>query len=128
MEKSNYQYYIELETKTPYSKARQKELLLEIYQLERQYDTPVKTVTVSDIIKNTDLENKDEIMSRFGKLNYQDSLTKAEAIEKLIAAGNENGVSQELITQGVAEIIENRKDTPAVDEIMKQLTSTSVTE
>lgn len=121
MEKSNYQYYIELETKTPYSKARQKELLLEIYQLERQYDTPVKTVTVSDIIKNTDLENKDEIMSRFGKLNYQDSLTKAEAIEKLIAAGNENGVSQELITQGVAEIIENRKDTPAVDEIMKQL-------
>lgn len=118
LQQAEYKYYIELETKTPYSKERQKQLLLEIYQLERQYDTPVKTITVSDIIKNTDLENKDVIISRFNNLMFQDAQTKAEAIEKLIASAAEIQVDPNLLTQAVAEIINNNVDTPALDEIM----------
>ena len=121
LESANYQYHIELDTKTPYSKERQKELLLEIYQLERQYDTPIKTVTVSDIIKNTDLESKDEIIARFNNLNFQDAQTKAEAIIKLTSAGSGISLPPELISQAVAEIISNQPETPAVDEVMKAL-------
>ena len=121
LESANYQYHIELDTKTPYSKERQKELLLEIYQLERQYDTPIKTVTVSDIIKNTDLESKDEIIARFNNLNFQDAQTKAEAIIKLTSAGSGINLPPELIGQAVAEIISNQSETPAVDEVMKAL-------
>ena len=118
---AQYKYYIELENKTPYSKERQKELLLEIYQLERQYDTPIKTVTVGDIIKNTDLENRDEILERFNRLNFQDATTKAETIEQLYITGSENGVDQGLLTQAIAEIIGSSKETPAVDEVMNIL-------
>lgn len=121
LEKAKYEYYIELTTKTPYSKERQKELLLEIYQFERQYDTPVKTVTVSDIIKNTDLENKDEMIDRINSISFQDATTKAETIEKMYAAGVENGIDNNLLTSAIAEIIDNRKETPAVDEVMSQL-------
>ena len=119
LQKAEYKYYIELETKTPYSKERQKQLLLEIYQLERQYDTPIKTITVSDIIKNTDLENKDVIISRFNNLTFQDAQTKAEAIEKLIASASGIGVDPNLVTQAVAEVISNAVETPALDEVMK---------
>lgn len=121
LQSSNYNYYIELDTKTPYSKERQKELLLEIYQLERQYDTPIKTVTVSDIIKNTDLENKDEIIARFNNLSFQDATTKAQTVEQIYNAGREYGLAEELLTQAVSEIIDNRKETPAVDEVLGQL-------
>lgn len=116
-----YKYYIELDAKTPYSKEKQKELLLELYTLERQYDTPIKSVTVSDIIKNTDLENKEEIIARFNNLSYQDAETKAQTIEKMYQMGSKFGANPELITQAITEVVNNSKDTPAVDALMQQL-------
>ena len=116
-----YSYYIELESKTPYSKERQKEALLEIFQLERQYNAPIKTVTVSDIIKNTDLENKEEIIERYNQLAYQDAETKTSTITQLYTQATQLGISPELIDQAIAEIIQGVEETPAVDELMKQM-------
>ena len=118
---ANYKYYIELDTKTPYSKERQKEILLELFQLERQYDTPIKSVTVADVIKNMDLENKDEIISRYTTLSYQDATSKAQAIEKIYTMGNQFGVPGELILQAMSEIINTQKETPATDQVMQML-------
>lgn len=121
LEAMRYKYYIELDTKTPYSKERQKELLLEIYQLERQYDSPIKSVTISDIIKHTDLENRDEIIARFNQLTMQDATTKSETIQKFITTSSEIGVDPGLLTQAISEIIASYKETPAVDEIMQMM-------
>lgn len=118
-DRTNYNYYIELETKTPYNREKQKDLLLEIFQLERQYDAPVKTVTVSDIIKNSDIERKDEIIARYNTLTFQDAETKADAITQLYQSGMEVGVDPELLQQAMAEIIANQKDTPAVQEVLQ---------
>ena len=116
---SNYNYYIELESKTPYSREKQKDLLLEIFQLERQYDAPVKTVTVGDIIKNSDIETKDEIIERYNTLTFQDAETKADAITQLYSSGMEVGADPQLLQSAMAEIISNQKDTPAVQELMQ---------
>ena len=121
LKNANYEYYIELDTKTPYSRDRQKELLLELFRLERQYDTPIKTITVGDIIKNTSLENKDEIISRFNNLSFQDASDKAQTVSMLVTQCNEYGISQDLANQAVAEIIGNDKDHPAVDSVLKTL-------
>ena len=118
---SNYNYYIELESKTPYNREKQKDLLLEIFQLERQYDAPVKTVTVGDIIKNSDIETKEEIIERYNTLTYQDAATKADAITQLYASGMEVGIDQELLKQAMSEIISNQTDTPAVKEVMQMI-------
>lgn len=118
---SNYNYYIELETKTPYNREKQKDLLLQIFQLERQYDTPIKTVTVGDIIKNSDIERKDEIIARFNSLTFQDAETKADAITQLYQSGMEFGIDENLLKQAMSEIIANQKDTPAVEEVLKQI-------
>ena len=118
---ANYRYYIELDSKTPYSKERQKEVLLELFQLERQYDTPIKSVTVSDIIQNMDLENKEVIISRFNKLNFQDAQTKADTVMKLAEMGTEFGINPELTNQAISEIIGSLKETPGVDMFMQEV-------
>lgn len=118
---TNYNYYIELETKTPYNRERQKDLLLQIFQLERQYDAPVKTVTVGDIIKNSDIERKDEIIARYNELTFQDAETKADAITQMYQAGMDFGLDPELLKQAMSEIISNQKDTPAVKEVLDQI-------
>lgn len=124
LKEANYRYYIELDSKTPYSKERQKEVLLELFQLERQYDTPIKSVTVSDIIQNMDLENKDIIISRFNKLNFQDAKTKADTVMKLSEMGTEFGINPELTNQAISEIIGSLKETPGVDMFMQEVEKT----
>ena len=114
-----YNFHVELNKKSQYSQDKQKQELMDLF--ERQYDAPVKTITVSDIIKNSDLVNKDEIIARYTSLNSQDAQTKAETIEKMITSSTELGIPQELVTQAVTEIIAGGQDHPATDQLMKML-------
>lgn len=116
-----YKFYIELDKKSQYSKDKQKQTLMDLFQFERQYDAPVKTITVSDIIKNSDLINKDEIIARYNSLNSQDAQTKAETIDKLINTANSMGISQDLIVQSTAEIISGGDEHPATDQLMQMI-------
>ena len=121
MKDLEYKFYIELDKKSQYSKEKQKQTLMDLFQFERQYDAPVKTITVSDIIKNSDLVNKDEIIARYNSLNSQDAQTKAETIDKLINTANKMGISQDLIIQATAEIISGGDEHPATDQLMKMI-------
>lgn len=121
MKDLEYSFYIELDKKSQYSKDKQKQTLMDIFQMERQYDAPIKTITVSDIIKNSDLVNKDEIIARYNSLNSQDAETKAETIEKIIGSSQMLGIPEELVTQAITEIIAGGQDHPATDQLMKML-------
>ena len=121
MKDLEYNFYVELDKKSKYSQEKQKQELIDLYQFERQYDTPVKTITVPDIIKNSGLVNKDEIIERYNTLNAQDAETKAETIEKLVSAAQELNIPQDLVTQSITEIISGTEDTPATDELLGQI-------
>lgn len=121
MKDLEYKFYIELDKKSQYSKDKQKQTLMDLFQFERQYDAPVKTITVSDIIKNSDLINKDEIIARYNNLNSQDAQTKAETIDKIISTANDMGISQDLIIQATAEIISGGNEHPATDQLMQMI-------
>ena len=121
MKDLEYKFYIELDKKSQYSKDKQKQTLMDLFQFERQYDAPVKTITVSDIIKNSDLINKDEIIARYNNLNSQDAQTKAETIDKIISTANDMGISQDLVIQATAEIISGGNEHPATDQLMQMI-------
>ena len=121
MKDLEYKFYIELDKKSQYSKDKQKQTLMDLFQFERQYDAPVKTITVSDIIKNSDLINKDEIIARYNNLNSQDAQTKAETIDKIISTANDMGISQDLVIQATAEIISGGNEHPATDQVMQMI-------
>lgn len=121
MKDLEYKFYIELDKKSQYSKDKQKQTLMDLFQFERQYDAPVKTITVTDIIKNSDLVNKDEIIARYNSLNSQDAQTKAETIDKIISTANDMGIPQELVVQATAEIIAGGNEHPATDQVMQMI-------
>lgn len=121
MKDLEYKFYIELDKKSQYSKDKQKQTLMDLFQFERQYDAPVKTITVSDIIKNSDLVNKDEIIARYNNLNSQDAQTKAETIDKIISTANDMGIPQDLVIQATAEIIAGGNEHPATDQVMQMI-------
>ena len=121
MKDLEYNFYVELDKKSQYSKDKQKQELMDLFQFERQYDAPVKTITVSDIIKNSDLVNKDEIIARYNDLNSQDAQTKAETIDKIFNSAGEMGIPEELVTQAIAEIIAGGQEHPATDQLMQML-------
>ena len=121
MKDLEYKFYIELDKKSQYSKDKQKQTLIDLFQFERQYDAPVKTITVSDIIKNSDLINKDEIIARYNSLNSQDAQTKAETIDKIISTANDMGIPQDLVIQATAEIISGGNEHPATDQLMQMI-------
>lgn len=116
-----YDFSVELDKKSQYSKDQQKQDLLDLFQFERQYDAPIKTITVADIIKNSNIENKEEILSRYNNLTNQDAETKAQTIEKIVTVCSDLGIDEQLITQSITEIISNSKETPATDQVMKMI-------
>ena len=121
MKDLEYNFYVELDKKSQYSKEKQEQTLKDLFQFERQYDVPIKTITVSDIIKNSDLVNKDEIIARYNNLNSQDAETKAETIDTMVQTSIELGIPQELVVQAISEIISGGNEHPATDQLMQMM-------
>lgn len=121
MKNLEYKFKIELDKKTQYSKDKQKQELMDLFQFERQYDVPVKTITVPDIIKNTQLVNKEEILARYTNENFASADEKAETITRLVQVSDEFQIPEELLTQAITELIAGGEDHPALDKLMKSI-------
>ena len=115
-----YSFYINMDVRTPYSKEKTKRLMQELYQMERQYDAPVKTIQVLDIIEQYDVPNKEELVVRYKNLSQKDSQAKADAITQWVTITSQYGVDANMISQGIIEIIDG-KEIPTVDAIIAQI-------
>lgn len=118
-----FKYYIELDTKDKYSKAKQRQELMDLFQFENQYNSPIKTITPLDIIKNSDLENKEEIIQRYRR--YLDTQTKDRAsnLIQIIEEASKLGIDEELVQAGVEEMLQDGNDdkTPNLDLLLKTI-------
>ena len=116
----NYSFYINLDVKTPYSKDKNRLLLQELYQMEMQYQNPIRTVNILDILKQYDIPNRDELIDRYKNLVQKDDATKAQVIVQWVAITEANSVDLNAIIQGIIEILQG-KETPTVDAVTAQL-------
>ena len=73
------------------------------------------------IVRNSDIENKDEILARFSNLAKQDAEEKAQTIQQIMSIASQQGISQDLITAGISEIIASQEQTPALDELLNTI-------
>ena len=115
-----YGFYINMDVRTPYSKEKTKQLLQELYQMERQYDAPVKAVNFLDIIEQYNIPNTEELVDRYKKLSVKDSQVKAETITQWVTIASQYGLDANMISQGIVEIIDG-KETPTVDQVIVQI-------
>lgn len=124
LEGLDYRFKIKLEQKTPYSREEQKAKLFEIFTTERQYNSPVKTVTTRDLIFNSELENRDIILERYDKLSAQAGQEKVQMIKSILQATSGLDIEPELLDQALLELVdENNQEqgTPALDQVMDML-------
>jgi hypothetical protein len=112
----DYTFSINLDVKTQYSKQVNKSLVKELYQLERQYDAPVKVMNVKDIIVNYDIPNQDELVKRYDELMKREDEKTAQLITDLVTSATQFGIDEAMVQQGIMEIMAGG-ETPTVDQI-----------
>jgi hypothetical protein len=115
-----YTFYVNLDVKTPFSRDKSKALIQELFQIERQYDAPVKTINIQDIINTYDLPNKQELLQRYEYLAGKEDEGTAQVITQFVANAMQAGVEVPVITQGIKELLA-KKETPTVDAVLQQM-------
>lgn len=117
----DYSFYINMSSKTPYSKDREKEKLVELYQMDNQYKSPIKLVNQLDILQAYDMENYEIMVERYNLLVQQSNEEKTQIIMQITQQAKTLGVPDEMVAPAIAEIIEGGEDTPITDQLMQML-------
>lgn len=116
-----YSFFINLNTKTSYSKEREKEMILELYQMSHQYKDEIKLVNQLDVLESYDLSNKEILVDRFKKMTAKSDDQRAQLIVEMTTTGTQLGVSAEAIQKAIVELMGASSETPITDEIMAQM-------
>jgi hypothetical protein len=116
-----YTFYIKLDVKTKYSKEQQRQLMMELYQIQSQYDTPVKGVSFIDVLRNYDVPNIQELVERFEHMTNMDAEQRAELITMLTQIAQEFQIDPQMLQQAIVEIVLALQETPTVDMILQQI-------
>ena len=115
-----YTYYVQLNVKTKYSKELQKSQLLELYTIERQYNTnEVKGINFLDILKALDVPQTQEIVDRYKQSVQMDAEQKAQLVTEILTVAQTLGIDAQLANSAIAEIITGALETPNLDQFMQ---------
>lgn len=120
IEDIQYTFYIELSVKTKYSKEDQKRQIMELYQIERQYDTnEVKGITFLDVLKTLEMPQTEELVERYKKSLSMDAEQRAQLITEIVLTSQTLGIDPALGNAAIAEILTNALETPNLDLFME---------
>lgn len=118
----DYRFSINLDVKTPYSKDQNKALMLEIFQMERQYNKGEPIITnVLDVLKQYNVPEREELMDRYKKMITKDDQRKAQIITEMTAAAERYGIDQGLLQSAILEVISSAQETPALDQMFQMM-------
>lgn len=118
LEGLQYTFGINLSVKTPYSKERTKQQLIELWQMENQYQAPIKTITVLDLLKAMELPEREELVDRYVKLSKRSDANKAQAVLELSQLGLQYNLPPDMLQQAIVEIVSGAAETPVADQLM----------
>ena len=119
-EELDYEFYVNLNVRTPFNKQNVQNLMMQMYQFERQYDAPVKVITALDVLKTFDVPNRDELTKRYQDMTTQTNEKKAELVTMLVVKGAQFGIPEGTIQQAITEILTGG-ETPTLDAIIEQI-------
>lgn len=117
----DYTFYVDLNTKTAYSKEREKDMVLELYQMQHQYKDDIKLINQLDILEAYDLSNKEALISRFEQMAEQTNVEKAQVISQLVSSATELGLPPEQVQQAIVELMSGHSETPITDGLMQTM-------
>lgn len=121
LDELDYTFYVDLNTKTAYSKEREKEMILELYQMQHQYKDDIKLINQLDILEAYDLSNKEILVERFELMMQQTSEEKAQIIAQLVSNATALGIPMEQVQTAIVELMSGSEETPITDQLMQMM-------
>lgn len=117
----DFSFYINLEKRTSYSSEREKELLLELYQMQHQYGDKIKLITQLDLLGAYEISNKEILVERFKQLTQRSDEEVSKFISELVIAATQVGISPEAVQAAIQEQLGDSEETPITDQLLQQI-------
>ena len=119
----NYDFDVDLGSRSKNDKNRQYNLMKDIYQLQNQYKDPNPVINVTDIVKAAELDNYNELKTRLENMTEEALNQKADLIVQLMQIGQTitpNGeplISAEALQAGIIDVLNDDNSLQTVEEI-----------
>lgn len=119
----NYDFDVDLGSRSKNDKNRQYNLMKDIYQLQNQYKDANPVINVTDIVKAAELDNYNELKTRLENMTEEALTDKANLIVQLMQIGQTaapNGqplIAAEQLQAGIMDVLDDNNDLSTVDEI-----------
>ena len=119
----NYDFDVDLGSRSKNDKNRQYNLTKDIYQMQLQYKEPNPVVNVTDVIKAAELDNYNEMKARLDNLSEKSLEEKATLIVQLMQIGQTmtpNGtplIPTEDLEAGIIDVLDDNNSLETVEQI-----------
>lgn len=121
LEDLKYSFYVNLSNRTAYSKEREKDAILQLYQMEHQYKDEIKMINQMDVLESFDLSNRDVLVERFNRMTQQSNANKTQIIMQLMTDGTKLGLTNEQMQPAILELLSGVPDTPLLNALTAQM-------
>lgn len=121
----NYDFYVDLASRSKSDKNRQYNLMKELYTIQNQYKEDKKIINVTDLVKAASLDNYDEMYKRFSDMSDEAFAEKADLIVQIMSIGQTmtpNGqplITAEDMQQGILDVLDDNGSLETVENIFK---------
>lgn len=121
----NYEFYVDLASRSKTDKNRQYNLMKELYTIQNQYKEDKKILSIPDLVKAANLDNYDEMYKRFSDMSEEAFAEKAQLITQIMQIGGTitpNGtplITAEEMQAGIIDVLDDNGDLSTVDEMFK---------
>lgn len=120
----NYDFDVDLGSRSKNDKNRQYNLMKDIYQLQNQYKDSNPVINVTDIVKAAELDNYNELKIRLENMTEEALNQKANLITQLMQIGQTltpNGqplISAEDLQAGIIDVLDDNNSLQTVEQIL----------
>lgn len=125
LENMNYEFSVDLASRSKTDKNRQYNLMKELYTIQNQYKEDKKVINMADLTKAAQLDNYDEMFKRFSDMSEEAFAEKADLIVQVMQIGQTitpNGtplITSEEMQSGILDILDDNGDLSTVENIFK---------
>lgn len=119
----NFDFDVDLGSRSKNDKNRQYNLMKDIYQLQNQYKDTNPVINVTDIVKAAELDNYNELKARLDNMTEEALNEKATMIIQLMQIGQTltpNGqplIPAETLQMGIIDVLDDNNSLQTVEEI-----------
>lgn len=121
----NFDFDVDLASRSKTDKNRQYNLTKEIYQLQNQYKDSKGVINVTDVVKAAQLDNYNEMKNRLDNVTEESLQEKASMVVRLVEIGNTitpNGqplIDSTTLSDAIMDVLDDNNDLSVVEQVMQ---------